>query len=55
MGGKCKFVYRQNHSYEMNGQQLKHEDEEKYLGVLIDNDIKFHKQTAVAVKKGNQY
>ena len=36
----------------MNGQQLKHVNEEKDLGVLIDNDLEFHKQTAEAVKKG---
>ena len=36
----------------MNGQQLKHVNEEKDLGVLIDDDLKVHKQTAAAVKKG---
>ena len=36
----------------MNGQQLKHVNEEKDLGLLIDNDLKFHKQTAEAIKKG---
>ena len=45
---KCKSLHigRNNphHTYEMNGQQLKHVNEEKYLGVLIDNDLKFHKQ-----------
>ena len=53
---KCKspHIGRNNpdHTYEMNGQQLKHVNEEKDLGVLIDNDLKFHKQTVEAVKKG---
>ena len=36
----------------MKGQQLEQVDEEKDLGVLIDNEFKFHKQTAMAIKKG---
>ena len=36
----------------MKGQQLEQVDEEKDLGVLIDNELKFHKQTAMAIKKG---
>ena len=54
--GKCKSLHigRHNphHRYEMKGQQLEQVDEEKDLGVLIDNEHKFHKQTAMAIKKG---
>ena len=35
----------------MDGKQLSHINEEKDLGVIIDCDLKFHKQTAAAVKK----
>ena len=37
----------------MDGRVLKDVDEEKDLGVLIDKDLKFHHQTASAVKKAN--
>ena len=37
----------------MNNQELKQVREEKDLGVLIDEELKFHKQTAAAVKKAN--
>ena len=37
----------------MKGKQLEHVNEEKVLGVLIDSELKFHKQTAAAVKKAN--
>ena len=37
----------------MNGKLLESITEEKDLGVLIDKDLKFHKQTAAAVKKAN--
>ena len=37
----------------MNGKLLEAITEEKDLGVLIDNELKFHKQTAAAVKKAN--
>ena len=54
--GKCKRLHigRHNphHRYEMKGQRLEQVDEEKDLGVLIDNELKFHKQTAMAIKKG---
>ena len=54
--GKCKSLHlgrnNRHYTYEMNGQQLKHVNEERDLGVLIDDDLKFHKQTAVAIKKG---
>ena len=37
----------------MKGKQLEYVNEEKDLGVLIDSELKFHKQTAAAVKKAN--
>ena len=37
----------------MKGKKLEHINEEKDLGVIIDNELKFHKQTAAAVKKAN--
>ena len=39
--------------YKMDGKQLSHINEEKDLGVIIDCDLKFHKQTAAAVKKAS--
>ena len=38
--------------YPHHRQQLEQVDEEKDLGVLIDNELKFHKQTAMTIKKG---
>ena len=53
---QCKSLHigRHNphHRYEMKGQQLEQVDEEKDLCVLIDNELKFHKQTAMTIKKG---
>ena len=37
----------------MDGKFLDDIDEEKDLGMLIDKDLKFHRQTASAVKKAN--
>ena len=37
----------------MNGEKLEKVDEEKDLGVIVDNELKFHKHTAAAVKKAN--
>ena len=34
----------------MDGKELDQVKEEKDLGVLIDNELKFHKQTAAAIK-----
>ena len=51
---KCNSLHigRHNphHRYEMKGQQLEQVDEKKDLGVLIDNELKFHKETATAIK-----
>ena len=37
----------------MNGRSLEDVDEEKDLGVIIDKDLKFHRQAAAAIKKAN--
>ena len=37
----------------MNGKKLGKIDEEKYLGVIVDSQLKFHKHSAAAVKKAN--
>ena len=37
----------------MGGRVLEDVDEEKDLGVLVDKELKFHHQTAAAVKKAN--
>ena len=37
----------------MNGQKLEHIKEEKDLGVIVDSELKFHKQTSAAIKKAN--
>ena len=37
----------------MSGQYLKDVKEEKDLGVLVDQELKFHRQTAAAVKKAS--
>ena len=54
---KCKVLHIGNcnpcRRYKMNGKQLKHIDNEKDLGVIVDNELKFHKQSAAAVKKAN--
>ena len=39
--------------YKMNGKKLDRTEDEKDLGILIDNNLNFHKQTASAVKKAN--
>ena len=55
--GKCKVLHIGNnnpcHRYEINGKKLEKVDEEKDLGVIVDNELKFHKHTAAAVKKAN--
>ena len=37
----------------MEGKKLEQVTEEKDLGILIDDELKFHKQTAAATKKAN--
>ena len=54
---KCKVLHIGNNNpcrrYMMKGKRLEDVDEEKDLGVLVDSELKFHKQTAAAVKKAN--
>ena len=38
----------------MSGKKLDQVYEEKDLGILVDSDLKFHKQTSAAVKKGSR-
>ena len=55
--GKCKCLHigccNPCWRYKMDGKFLDDIVEEKDLGVLIDKDLKFHRQTASAVKKAN--
>ena len=55
---KCKVMHKGKHSlnatYEMNGTILENVTEEKDLGVIIDNELKFHKHVSAAVLKANQ-
>ena len=55
--GKCKVLHIGKSNpccrYKMAGKKLDQVNEEKDLGVLIDNELKFHKQAAAAVKKAN--
>ena len=54
---KCKSLHigrnNRKHIYEMDGKKLEQVKDEKDLGVLIDNELKFHKQTATAIKRAN--
>ena len=54
---KCKSLHigkrNEHHIYEMDGIKLEQVKDEKDLGVLIDDNLKFHKQTAAAIKKAN--
>ena len=55
---KCKSLHigKKNHCqpYKMNGYTLEQVTEEKDLGIIIDNELKFHKHTAMAIKKANR-
>ena len=55
---KCKAMHfgtsNPRFSYQLNGHTLEEIDSEKDLGVMIDDKLKFHKQTAAATKKANQ-
>ena len=55
---KCKALHIGNknthHKYRMNGKGLEHIEEEKDLGVLIDERLDFHRQAAVATKKASR-
>ena len=54
---KCKVLHIGSNNpcyqYKMNGRKLEKVEEEKDLGVIVDNELKFHKQSAAAVKKAN--
>ena len=55
---KCKVMHfgkdNPRRSYHMNGHILQATDQEKDLGVIVDDNLKFHVHTAAAAKKGNQ-
>ena len=55
---KCKVMHfgrgNPKHSYKMNGHSLETTTQEKDLGVIIDDTLKFHEHTAAAAKKANQ-
>lgn len=53
---KCLHIGSKNtkHKYKINGHKLDHVDEEKDLGVLMDEKFDFHRQTAAAIKKANR-
>ena len=55
---KCKVLHigsqNKGDHYHLNGQELEVSTFEKDLGVNIDNELKFHVQSASATKKANQ-
>ena len=55
---KCKCLHIGNNNpekkYTMNGHILEDVTSQKDLGIVVDSELKFHKQTAAAVKKANQ-
>ena len=53
---KCLHIGHNNtcHKYKMNENKLDPVDEEKDLGVLIDDQLKFPRQAASAAKKANR-
>ena len=54
---KCKSLHigskNEHQIYNMNGQCLEQVKQEKDLGIVIDDEFKFHQQTAAAIKKAN--
>ena len=42
------------HAYALDAEQMQEVKEEKDLGIVIDDDLKFHKQTAAAISKASQ-
>ena len=54
---KCKSLHigskNEHQIYNMNGQCLEQVKQEKDLGIVIDDELKFHQQTAAAIKKAN--
>ena len=55
---KCRVMHigRQNpgHAYMLDGEPMQVVREEKDLGILIDDELKFHKQTAASISKASQ-
>ena len=55
---KCKAIHFGNNNpkrcYTLNGHILETSSQEKDLGVIVDNELKFHVHTASAIKKANQ-
>ena len=55
--GKCKCMLigkgKSHHSYQLDQNMLENVKEEKDLGVIIDNQLKFHTHTSASVKKAN--
>ena len=55
---KCKVMHigkkNERFEYNMNGYTLEETNEEKDLGVYIDNALKFHVHTSAAIKKANR-
>ena len=54
---KCKSLHigtkNEHHIYNMSKKCLEQVKQEKDLGIIIDDELKFHKQTAAAIKKAN--
>ena len=44
---------KNHHSYQLDQNMLENVKEEKDLGVIIDNQLKFHTHTSASVKKAN--
>ena len=55
---KCKAMHfgksNPKHIYHLNGHELESTNSEKDVGVRVDNNLKFHFQSAYATKKANQ-
>ena len=56
---KCKSLHigKKNHcqTYRKNGYTLEQVTDENDLGIIIDNELKFHKHTAMAIKVGRDH
>ncbi len=57
-GNKCKSLHwgrtNGNYVYSLNGHNLEQVHQEKDLGVIVDDQLKFHNHTSAAVNKSNQ-
>ena len=56
--GKCKAIHFEFHhpkiDYKLNNDTLEVVHEEKDLGIIIDDTLRFHQHTSCVVKKANQ-